>query len=129
MIKDVLTTETVAQINALIDEHAAFKSNGALVSKASALAGSVRPDGRHTMSGMLSWAEPLSAPFRELLWHPKLHVQCQALVEAMKVMQPAARSGKRFTSFILSHLPLGSSHSLCLYLVSFSELQQAPPRH
>ena len=72
MIEDVLTTQTVAQLNALIDEHAAFKSNGALVSKASALAGSVRPDGRHTMSGMLSWAEPLSAPFRELLWHPKL---------------------------------------------------------
>lgn len=72
VIEDVLTAETVSQINALIDEHAAFKPNGALVNEGSALAGTVRADGRHTMSGMLSWPEPLSAPFRELLWHPKL---------------------------------------------------------
>lgn len=72
VIEDVLTTEVISQINALIDEHAAFKSNGALVNEDSALAGTVRADGRHTMSGMLSWAEPLSAPFRTLLWHPKL---------------------------------------------------------
>lgn len=72
MIEDVLTKDTVAQINTLIDEHAAFKSNGKLVQEGSALAGSARADGRHTMSGMLGWPEPVAAPFRELLWHPKL---------------------------------------------------------
>ena len=72
MIEDVLTKDTVAQINTLIDEHAAFKSNGKLVHEGSALAGSARADGRHTMSGMLGWPEPVAAPFRELLWHPKL---------------------------------------------------------
>ena len=72
VIEDVLAADTVSHINALIDEHASFKSNGALVNEDSALAGTVRPDGRQTMSGMLAWEEPASTPFRKLLWHPKL---------------------------------------------------------
>ena len=127
MIEDVLTTQTVAQLNALIDEHAAFKSNGALVSKASALAGSVRPDGRHTMSGMLSWAEPLSAPFRELLWHPKLVPVLQTVLGdgyrldngPLVMTNSPGGGGQRLHGAALSlslSLPVSVSPCLCLSL-------------
>ena len=71
VLKDVLTAEEVAQLNAGIDRHRDLMSeiDRSLSGDAQALQGTSR---RKDLGGMLAWERPWCEPFRKLLAHPKV---------------------------------------------------------
>ena len=71
VLKDVLTTEEVAQLNAGIDHHRDLMCaiDRSLSGDSPALQGTSR---RKDLGGMLAWERPYCEPFRKLLVHPKV---------------------------------------------------------
>jgi hypothetical protein len=70
-LKQVLTPEEVASLNAGIDRHADQMQaiDRSLIGESSALGGTSR---RKDLGGMLDWERPYCEPFRRLLVHPTI---------------------------------------------------------
>ena len=71
VLKDVLTSEEVAQLNAGIDRHRDFMSeiDRPLSGDSKTMQGTSR---RKDLGGMLAWDRPYCEPFRKLLVHPRI---------------------------------------------------------
>ena len=93
VLRDVLTAEEVAQLNAGIDRHRDLMSeiDRSLSGDAQALQGTSR---RKDLGGMLAWEQPWCEPFRKLLVHPKVKPYLEEILGQGVPPRPRARADR-----------------------------------